>query len=217
MLALLVTAFLSGLLGSLHCVAMCGAFAAACTRQRAGLPLWHLGRLASYMALGAIAATLGMVVPGPAWIPAALASAFLVWFALSLAGVVRDLPVLPGPFERAAKRILEHPSPWAQLAFGVLNGLLPCGLVYAALSVPIALADAARGSALMLAFGLGTVPALTAAATGLHRVVLTSVWRRRLLAALLLVAGLWAIWTRAAGLPHHHAVESTTRQIGALR
>jgi sulfite exporter TauE/SafE len=202
--ALLATAFLSGLLGSLHCVAMCGAFATSCARQRAGLPLWHAGRLASYAALGAAAAAAGYVLPGPAWIPALLASVFLLWFALALAGLVRDLPLLPAPFERAARRALTTPTPAAQLLFGAINGFLPCGLVYAALSLPIAVADPLKGAALMLAFGSGTVPALTAAATGLQRVVLGNLRRRRLLAAVLLIAGLWAIWSRAAALHPGH-------------
>lgn len=201
--ALLAAAFLSGLLGSLHCVAMCGAFAASCARQPAGLPAWHAGRVATYALLGAIAGALGQVLPGPPWVPAAVASAFLLWFALSLAGVVRELPVLPGVFASLARRTLTTPTLSAQALFGMINGLLPCGLVYSALAVPIALRDPLQGAALMTAFGLGTVPALSVAAFGLHRVLLTSLWRRRALALLILATGLWAIWLRASRPPSH--------------
>jgi hypothetical protein len=198
---------------------MCGGLAASCARQRAGLPLWHAGRVATYAVLGAIAGALGHVLPGPAWIPAAFASLFLVWFALALAGLVRDLPVMPGPLQDLGKRALATPSLSAQALFGVVNGLLPCGLVYSALAVPIALGDPLRGAALMLAFGAGTIPALSLAASGLRRVVLTSLWRRRLLAFLILVTGLWAIWSRAHAVPgtaHQHAATALSQRDGGI-
>lgn len=219
MLALVATAFLSGLLGSLHCVAMCGPFAISCARQRAGLPAWHLGRIATYGLLGAVAGAAGRVLPGPAWLPAAIASVFLLWFALALAGLVRDLPLLPKPLEELGRRSLGTPTVSAQAFFGVVNGLLPCGLVYSALTVPMALGDPVRGAILMLAFGAGTIPALSVAALGLRRATLTRLWHRRLLAILILATGLWAIWTRAATPPgeHHHqmsARESANAGIG---
>jgi hypothetical protein len=60
-----------------------------------------------------------------------------------------------------------------------------------------------------LAFGAGTVPALSAAALGLRRVVMGTLWRRRVFAALVLTAGAWGIWNRANapagdGVHHHH-------------
>jgi sulfite exporter TauE/SafE len=209
-LALVATAFLSGLFGSLHCVAMCGAFAVSCARHRAGLPAWHAGRILTYALLGAVAGAAGRVLPGPAWLPAAIASLFLLWFALALAGLVRDLPLLPQPLEHLGRRALATPTVSAQALFGVVNGLLPCGLVYAALTVPMAIGDPLRGAALMLAFGAGTIPALSIAAVSLRRVTLSRLWHRRLLAILILATGLWAIWARATTAPaqHHHDMSS---------
>lgn len=196
---------------------MCGAFAATCRARPAGLPLWHAGRLTGYAMLGALAASFGHLVRGPAWIPAAFATLFLLWFALALGGVVRDLPSLPAPFERAASRTLANPGARASALFGLLNGFLPCGLVYAALSVPIAVADPLLGGALMLAFGLGTVPALTVAASGVQRLLLNSLGRRRALALVLLVVGLWAIWVRASDRPHqHHQMPEVSLQRGVM-
>ena len=54
---------------------------------------------------------------------------------------------------------------------GLANGLLPCGLVYAALSIPVVMADPAAGAAAMVAFGMGTVPALAAVTLGLRQVL----------------------------------------------
>ncbi|HWA58725.1 MAG TPA: sulfite exporter TauE/SafE family protein [Gemmatimonadales bacterium] len=205
--AVLAAAFATGLLGSLHCVGMCGAFAASCARARFGLPAWHLGRILTYALLGALAGAMGRILPGPPWIPGAVAAVLLVWFALGLAGLVPEprfaLPGLAAAGSRAAGTL----SLGAQFAFGLVNGFLPCGLVYSALGVPVALAHPLDGALAMLAFGLGTVPALSVAAVGVQRLVLSSLARRRLFALLVLGTGLWVIWKRTNSdmlTGHHH-------------
>ena len=215
---LLGAAFLTGLLGSVHCVAMCGAFAASCTRVPRGLPAWHAGRIGTYALLGALAGAAGRLLPGPPWLPAAVAAALLLWFALALAGLVPEPRLIPRGLTNAASRAARTTSPAAQAAFGVANGFLPCGLVYSALSIPVALADPARGALAMIAFGAGTLPALSLAALGLRRLVMTSLWRRRVFAVLVLAAGAWAIWSRARGAGsagHHQAPPAPAAHPGA--
>jgi uncharacterized protein len=209
MVSSLIAAFVAGLLGSIHCVGMCGAFAVSCSRARGGLAAWHLGRVATYTLLGSVAGAFGRFLPGPAWLPAVIASALLVWFALALAGLVPEPRLLPPGLTRAGSQAAAHPSTATQLLFGIANGFLPCGLVYSALTIPVALASPASGALAMLAFGLGTVPALSAAALGLRRLVMGTLWRRRLFAALVLTAGAWGIWSRTkapprGGVDHHH-------------
>lgn len=210
----LTAAFLAGLLGSVHCIGMCGAFAASCARAPGGLPAWHAGRVGTYVLLGALAGSLGRVLPGPAWLPAAIASALLVWFALALAGLAPEPKLVPSGLVRLGARAAGRPAAAAQLLFGVANGFLPCGLVYSALSIPVALASPVDGALAMLAFGIGTLPALSLAALGLRRALTATLWRRRLFAALVLAAGMWAIWARASGSPvdhpHHRPAGSTT-------
>lgn len=210
-----LAALVAGLFGSVHCVGMCGAFAASCTRARGGLAAWHIGRVGTYALLGAVAGALGAFLPGPPWLPAAIASALLVWFALALAGLVPEPHLVPPGLTGVGIRAANRPSTGAQLLFGVANGFLPCGLVYSALSIPVALASPTRGAFAMAAFGLGTVPALTVAALGLRRLVMATLWRRRLLAALVLASGLWAIWTRSNHpvdrMHHHQDVPATTQ------
>jgi sulfite exporter TauE/SafE len=196
MIPLLASALLAGLMGSPHCVAMCGAFASSCARVPGGLPAWHLGRVATYAVLGGFAGALGAVIPGPAWLPGALAAAFLIWFCAGLAGLVPEPKiVLPG-LSQLGQRLLGRPSLGAQLVFGMANGLLPCGLVYSALSLPVALADPRTGALAMAVFGLGTLPALSIAALGVRRFSARSLGARRTLAAIILLAGLWSIATR---------------------
>jgi sulfite exporter TauE/SafE len=208
----LIAAFVAGLLGSAHCVGMCGAFAASCARARGGLLAWHLGRIGTYGLLGAMAGSIGRLLPGPAWLPAALAALLLVWFALALAGLVPEPRLLPPGLSRAGSRAASQATISAQVVFGVANGFLPCGLVYAALGMAVAAAAPRWGALTMLAFGAGTLPALSLAALGTRRLVLGTLWRRRLFAALVLAAGLWTVWHRASTAPvgRHHHPESPT-------
>jgi hypothetical protein len=194
--ALLAASFLAGLLGSLHCVGMCGAFAASCARAPLGLPAWHFGRVATYSLLGAIAGAVGRFLPGPPWLPGLLAALLLIWFALGLAGLVPEPRLVVPGLSTVGARAASSRSVGAQFLFGVVNGFLPCGLVYSALGVPVALAQPLEGALAMTAFGLGTVPALSLAALGIRRLVFTSLTRRRIFAALVLATGLWAIWMR---------------------
>lgn len=208
-LPIMFGAFVAGLAGSPHCAVMCGAFASACARPARGLAAWHAGRLAAYAALGALAGTAGAVVPGPAWLAPAIAVALLCWFAAGLAGLLPEPPVrLPG-WARAGRLLDERRGPAARFAFGVVNGFIPCGLVYSALSVPVALAAPLAGAAAMLAFGAGTIPMTTAAGLLSRRLAPRTIAGRRVLALAVLLAGLWAVGMRAGALPgammHHTA------------
>jgi len=200
----LLTALLAGLAGSPHCVAMCGAFASACAVPRPGFGAWHAGRLVSYAILGAAAGAVGRLVPGPAWVPALLAALMLLWFALALAGVVGEPTVPMGGLTRLGQRFAGRPGLLPRFTFGIVNGFLPCGLVYSALSLPVALGDPGQGALAMLAFGAGTIPLLSAAALLLRRITAASLARRRLLAAVVLILGLTAIASRSGWLGPAH-------------
>lgn len=190
-------AFLAGAAGSPHCVAMCGGFAVASSRTAADGAAWTLGRLTTYATLGAIAGTVGAVVPGPGWVGTALAAVMLVWFALRLGGLAPEVATgLPRGLARLARRVAGPGLP-ARFAFGAVNGLLPCGLVYAALAFPVAVGSPFGGAVTMVAFGLATAPALALAVTGLRRLTATSLAGRRALAGTVLVLGLAALWLRA--------------------
>ncbi|MEP6572575.1 MAG: sulfite exporter TauE/SafE family protein [Gemmatimonadota bacterium] len=196
-IAILLGAFLAGLAGSPHCVLMCGSFASACARHPAGLGAWHIGRLVGYSILGAIAGAVGHALPGPAWLPSAVGAVFLVWFAAALAGLVGEPRLkLPG-FSRAGGLLTEGRGTGAQLAFGLVNGFLPCGLVYSALSLPVALANPWSGAAAMIAFGMGTTPATSIAALGFRRLTFRSLAARRWIALLVLITGLLSIAVRS--------------------
>jgi len=75
----------------------------------------------------------------------------------------------------------------------MVTALLPCGLVYAALALPLAASSPWMGATVMVAFGLGTMPALTVAGVGLRKVTGQSRRTRRVLASVVFVAGIVAI------------------------
>lgn len=215
MLATIGAAFVAGLLGTPHCLGMCGGFVAACSRRRGGAWPWHAGRLGTYAALGAIAGSAGAALGGvgPRWLAPAVSALLLGWFALSLAGVA-PAPVLRVPgLTRAASRAGREEGIGWRVLFGAATGLLPCGMVYAALGIAVASGGAAAGALTMLAFGLGTVPGLALMAVALQRFVAHGIWRRRAVAGLVLVTGLWTVWGRAqrgplvaGAAPAHHGM-----------
>ncbi|MGQ0525894.1 MAG: sulfite exporter TauE/SafE family protein [Betaproteobacteria bacterium] len=179
---LATSAFIAGLLGGVHCAAMCGGLVgAACGGRRERVLRYalgyNLGRLASYTAAGALAGALGQAglwLRGGALAQQAmlaLASMALIALGLYLAGVA--------PFMRAVEsaggalwRLLQPYSRWflpvdsmpRALGLGALWGWLPCGMVYAVLLTALATGDAAHGALVMFAFGLGTLPNLLAIA-----------------------------------------------------
>ena len=146
-------ALLAGLAGSPHCVLMCGGFATGAAAEPGGVWLWHAGKLTTYAFLGALAGALGATIPGPRWMPALVAAVFLCWFALALGGLVREPHLLIPGLVRWGRGAARRPGPGWRFVFGLATGFLPCGLVYSALSVPVALARPLPGALAMVAFG----------------------------------------------------------------
>jgi len=167
------TAFLLGLVGSLHCAGMCGPLALAMPSTGAtpagfvlGRCVTHLGRLATYAALGVVFGLAGqtLLLAGvQRWISIALGAALLGGL-LASRRLALAAPVtrLVGRLQRTMSRLLRTRSLGASAVLGALNGLLPCGLVYVACAGATATGDLLRGVEYMVAFGLGTVPMMLA-------------------------------------------------------
>lgn len=202
MMTLAGGAFLSGLAGSPHCVGMCGPFASI----GPGIP-WHIGRLTTYAVLGAIAGAAGAIIPGPAWVPAAFAGVMLFWFALRFAGLLPRWEVPVPALYRLGARFRGQRGWTGRFLLGLVTGLLPCGLVYSALALPIASGSALSGAVTMVVFGLGTVPALGAARAVLQRLELARPWVRRGIALVVLLVGVWSISTRVEVTPQRSCHE----------
>lgn len=205
MTGLLAASFLAGLVGSPHCIGMCGPFVLACGRAPAGTAGYHAGRLTTYGVLGALAGGFGDILPGPTWIAAVLSLLVVAWFAAALAGLVAEPKLaIPGA-ARAMTWAARRRGVTSRYLLGAANGLLPCGLVYAALGIPLASGSVGVGAAAMVLFGLGTVPALLALMLGARRLLGTSLAVRRVLAAGVLLAAVWSVGRREGWIPGGHA------------
>jgi len=167
--------------GVTHCAAMCGPIVLAqvaslppsptgCGRIAAGIRApYHFGRIVTYVALGAAAGAIGHSIVRSIAAEAAPVGLALAIAALVVAGLaLRSRSTGLGRFGRW---IASLSSPllgggWLSgVGLGLVLGLLPCGVVYAALSVAAAGANPVTGAVLMLAFGLGTLPGLVAIGT----------------------------------------------------
>lgn len=209
MTSLLAGAFLAGLMGSPHCIGMCGGFAAAASEGPVRGAAYHGGRLVTYSLLGAAGGVVGGALPGPDWVAPAIAAGLMGYFALRLAGLVPAPHWMPERLVSAAAALLRRGGWLASAGLGLLTALIPCGLVYAALGLAVAGGSAAAGAAAMATFGLGTIPLLAAVTGGLRTVMARGIWTRRALAALVFAAGIWSLQSRGVtgetqeSCPHH--------------
>lgn len=217
-----IAALVSGLLGGIHCVGMCGGIVASISL---GLPQnknrrfitqlpYHLayntGRILSYLLAGAIMGGMGMLLAE--WLPVYLAQRLLLWIAgifmlllgLYLAGWWQALALTERAgtllwrlVEPLGRRMLPIRSPLHGVAVGLVWGWIPCGLVYAMLANAISTGSPLGGAGVMLAFGLGTLPNLIGmgllAGAAAHLARSTAV--RRSAGMMMIGFGIWTIWS----------------------
>jgi sulfite exporter TauE/SafE len=172
----IVSALVLGLIGSFHCVGMCGPIAVALPigndswyRRLSGTFLYNIGRAITYAVMGAVFGVLGEGIQLGGlqkWVSIAmgvimiLSVVFPVLFRNTklldqyIYGYVDRLKASLGP-------LLRNSSLGSLFLIGLLNGLLPCGLVYVALAGAIATSGVASGALYMFVFGLGTLPMLS--------------------------------------------------------
>lgn len=167
----LTTAFLTGLISSLHCIGMCGPLVAALPVGRLpqgqrwkAVGLYHSGRIATYSILGALAGTMSLGLNLMGWQRplAVICGVILLVSFLWRQGLPARLrwSWLNAQITRLFRQHLYQPK-WADFAgLGILNGLLPCGFTYLALAGTLATNTPLAGASYMLLFGAGTLPAL---------------------------------------------------------
>ncbi|HSG09344.1 MAG TPA: sulfite exporter TauE/SafE family protein [Longimicrobiales bacterium] len=201
MIPAISAAALAGLFGSPHCMGMCGSFALACGGRISHTAAWHAGKILTYTVLGILAGLIGHSVPGPTWVATAVSATLVIWFAAGLAGLVPEPALrIPG-LARLATRAATRGDLGSRFVFGMANGLLPCGLVYATLGIAVASGDPLTGGLAMAAFGLATAPALAVLGLGVRRLAAQRPWSRRVLALVVLLAGLWVVFQRQGMSP----------------
>jgi len=241
-LSVLSSVFFIGLLGGVHCLAMCSGIAVAVEQRHAervqvlrrvspariGLEIFtmHLGRITTYSISGAVMGGVGGLFWQQEWVPAQRAALVAGGLLLIIAGLalafslrqsawtarLRHRALAPWAFllrwsgqQNAVRAVNRRLSNWPLLqrfATGLAWGLLPCGLTFSALSIALLAGNAWAGGAVMLAFGLGTLPNLMAISgfSGALHWMNRYTWWRIGAGGFVIMMGAWAIY-RALVLP----------------
>lgn len=173
------TAFTIGLLGSMHCIGMCGpiAFALPLDRSSAfsvysGSFAYNLGRLVTYFSVGLVFGVIGF---GFAWagfqqtisiiVGVGMVLSIVLPFAIKKSSIgFSRWNIWVNSIKGSLARRFSNKSIANLFSIGLLNGLLPCGLVYMGLAGATAMANPLNGGFFMLFFGLGTLPLMLSVA-----------------------------------------------------
>ncbi len=204
-------AFLLGILGSFHCVGMCAPIALALPQVGAGArggeiwaaTLYNLGRVVSYAAMGFIVGELGRGVLLLGFIRGvSIVLGLLLILSVFLPSVLRRFSLqnsrVYALLTRVLAALMQRPSYSKLWLIGVLNGFLPCGLVYTALAGAVLSMNGVSGALYMLFFGLGTLPLMWIVAYS--RRFISLLWRRRLQRVVPVVVVLMGLWLLVRGL-----------------
>ena len=174
---MLYTAFLFGLVSSLHCIGMCGPIAMMLPVDRNNkakkaiqIMIYHLGRLTAY---GTIGLLFGLVGKGFFMAGLQQKMSVLIGVAMIVITLVPEKSFAKYNFSKPVFKLIanvkqhlgaqfKNKSYQSLFTIGLLNGFLPCGMVYVALFGAIAMQSPSLGVAYMVLFGLGTVPLMSA-------------------------------------------------------
>lgn len=216
---MLWAAFVLGILGSAHCVGMCGPIALALSagrkpgwRMLRGQLGYNLGRATTYAAFGLVVGGLGqgLALAGAQAYLSVLAGFFLLLGGFTAARLERYV-ASSNPVKRALQKLKVALTKFLQkgdgsfYVIGLLNGLLPCALVYLALASALATGSALMGAAYMGIFGLGTLPVMLL--SGALGQALSAVWRtrlRKLYPVVFVVLGLLLVYRGGSTLWHQY-------------
>lgn len=203
-----IGALMIGLVGSGHCMGMCGGIASLLSMgsphssSSSLIPLFYnFGRLTSYALIGALVGgavsgltELSGLTQSLAWLRL-VAAIFMILVALYIAKWWQGLLVIEKLGQHvwkfispSGKRLLPLKSPFHALPFGFIWGWLPCGLVYSALTWSAVSGSAGSGGLIMVAFGIGTLPSMLAISYGasyFHKLQKSLVFRN--ISALILI------------------------------
>lgn len=231
-----LAALVAGLAGSVHCLGMCGGIAGALglaggagqggLRSSVNALAYNLGRVTSYAVIGAVAATAvalsGNALSLPGWAGALRLATALLLIAIGLQLAInwsglRRIESLGGrvwqKLAPLAQRFMPPRTVFHALALGALWGWLPCGLVYTLVLAAAVSGDPLTGAGIMVAFGLGTLPAMTGTALlggQVNRLRRHPAFRR--LAGALLIA--FGVWTAILPLPQFLSGDTPSSENG---
>ncbi|MBL4705396.1 MAG: sulfite exporter TauE/SafE family protein [Flavobacteriales bacterium] len=176
MIEILGAALLLGLLSNLHCLGMCGPIAFVLPLDRTsefrkifGIGIYNIGRIISYATLGGLFGLFGRGLQlGRFQQYTAISFGLIILIWIYLPRIIKGKHFNSSRLLRFNNFIrtqlgskLKRTSPGSLLLIGVLNGLLPCGMVHLAIAGSLATGSFENGTVFMIFFGVGTLPAMT--------------------------------------------------------
>ncbi|WP_229206940.1 sulfite exporter TauE/SafE family protein [Dyadobacter crusticola] len=213
-----------GFMSSFHCIGMCGPIALALPvqsgnnwRQITALIVYNAGRILTYAALGAVIGLFGTPLAFLGYLQylsvfaGALMLAYIIW--PKRLNTIMHVPLFwqkwVGRIRSNMSKVIRNNHLKGRLVLGLLNGLLPCGLVYLALISSVATGSFTGGAMYMLLFGLGTFPAMML--VGIFRNRISSAVRSRLHQVTPIMIAIAGIWLIARGLTIHYPSSTQNR------
>lgn len=171
LIAIALAGFTMGILGSLHCIGMCGPIALGLsgsfdnkTERFKNIILYNAGRSVSYATMGLVLGLIGnrFALAGYQQLLSISAGVIIMLIFIINYFFKNKINLLKAwniKIQKLLGELLSRPKTnWYHLEVGILNAWLPCGLVYLALATALASADAWHGALFMLSFGIGTTP-----------------------------------------------------------
>jgi uncharacterized protein len=225
--AFLIGILATSLVGSAHCIGMCGGLALAATQSSnlvtkpnnfeliVNQIFYHGSRLVSYLFIGFLAGGIG-----EALLNQKVSFYMSIFASLTVASIfiytgikVFSGAAINGPFEKSFSRLSIKIFPkvnklngvFKPIATGLATGLLPCAWLYSFVLMSLATKSPAKGALVLSVFWLGTVPALSFGTVLLQKLLITASLRvYRIVGVMLLLIGLWTLYGRALHITNFH-------------
>jgi sulfite exporter TauE/SafE len=223
---MLWTAFLLGLVGSTHCLVMCGPLTLLLPGQKsiqpkvvAGKLVYNFGRILMYGVLGFLIGSISqqtVLFASQRSISIAIGILILLFLAVHLWSkksikIASYLSMSTSKIKFWIKNSLKLNFWGSHFSFGLVNGLLPCGLSYAALAGSFLALHPLDGSIYMLVFGLGTLPMMLAASLGFSKI--RSMAQINFKKILPYTYAAMAIWLLFRGFTHEPSLYGNQREV----
>ena len=182
--SILIAGLILGITSNLHCIGMCGPIAMAIPVNRTsnwtilgGILQYNLGRILTYSLLGILVGSIGFTVNTFGFLQwlSIIAGVFMILFAWRkwiAAKLDAKLPMfgIQRWVGQGLGKVIASRSPFKLPLLGMLNGMLPCGMVYVAMINALLAGHPLSSSAAMIAFGLGTLPSMIAVGFAANRI-----------------------------------------------
>jgi sulfite exporter TauE/SafE len=211
-----LSAFIIGLLGSGHCIGMCGGITTMLTaalspqcktnKQLKLVSAYHFGRISTYSLIGAIVGYTSSIAAKNIGVPLGFMRMFAAIFLILLGLYLGQWFMLLSKVETFGKMLWRYLSPLSKklipvnnakqaVALGAVWGWLPCGLVYSTLTWSLASGNAVSGALIMASFGLGTLPALLSISLGSFGIksLLSNTKFKKAMAFLIIIYGIYSL------------------------